>query len=128
MKKIYVCAAAIIKDKKVFVSKRSYGEFRGKREFPGGKIEEGETIFTCIKREILEELNARIVPENEIISINYKYPAFYLTLHLIKCTLISEKIELLEHEDGKFVSKNELDSLDFLPADLLILDELKKYL
>ena len=128
MKSIEVCSAIIVKDGSVFITQRGYGEFKDKWEFPGGKIEEGESPENCIKREIKEELDADIKVIKCLNTIEYTYPTFHLTMHNYICELKNSHLLLLEHEAAKFVHVADLDKIDFLPADLLILEDLKKYL
>lgn len=128
MKEIEVSAAIIIKDGKIFVTQRGYGDFKYMWEFPGGKLEKGEAPDECIVREIREELEADIEVVTFLNTIKYSYPTFNLTMHNFICRLKNNHISLLEHEAAKFVDISELDKVDFLPADLLILKELKEYL
>lgn len=128
MKVIEVSAAIIIKDNKIFVTKRGYGEFKGMWEFPGGKLEQGETGEDCIVREIKEELDADIVVDKYLSTIDYDYPNFHLRMHNYICYLKYDHIILKEHEDAKFVDIKELDSVDFLPADILVVNDLNKEL
>ncbi len=126
MKRIEVSAAIIIKNNKIFVTKRGYGEFKGMWEFPGGKLEAGETGEQAIVREIKEELDADIIVDKYLSTIDYDYPTFHLTMHNYICHLAAEHIVLKEHEDAKFVEMTEIDSVDFLPADILVVNDLKK--
>ena len=128
MKNIEVCAAIIIKDNKIFVTQRGYGFFKGQWEFPGGKIEEGESKEECLIREIKEELNANISIVQYLNTIEYDYPTFHLIMHNFICSLKDNHYDLIEHEAAKFVEVTLLDQVEFLPADILILDDLKKYL
>ena len=128
MKNIEVSSAIIIKDNKIFVTQRGYGDFKDKWEFPGGKLEKGESGEDCIVREIKEELDADIKVIKFLNTIEYTYPTFHLIMHNYICELKNNHIEILEHEAAKFISKEELDSIDFLPADLLIIEKLKEYL
>ncbi len=128
MKRIEVSSAIIIEDNKVFITQRGYGEFKDKWEFPGGKLEAGESGEQCIVREIKEELDADIDVIRFLNTIEYTYPAFHLIMHNYICKLKNSHISLLEHEAAKFIDKTDLDNVDFLPADLLILEDLKKYL
>lgn len=125
MKIIHVVAAIIIKDNKIFATQRGYGEFKDGWEFPGGKIEAGETPEEALKREIREELNTEISIDEFFINIEYDYPAFHLSMKCYLCHVLSGKLELLEHENAKWLSKNELDSVDWLPADAEIIEKLK---
>ena len=128
MRIIEVSSAIIIKDNKIFVTQRGYGEFKDKWEFPGGKLEKNETGQTCIVREIKEELDADIRVIKFLNTIEYTYPTFHLVMHNYICELKNSHMSLLEHEAAKFVNISDLDKIDFLPADLLILDDLKRYL
>lgn len=126
MKNIPVSAAIIMKDNKIFVTQRGYGEFKDWWEFPGGKIEEGETPEECLKREIKEELKADINIDKYLCTVEYDYPNFHLKMECFICSLIDGHLELVEAEDAKFITKDQLDNIDFLPADLLVVKELKK--
>ena len=126
MKTIEVSSAIIIRNNKVFVTQRGYGEFKDKWEFPGGKIERGESAEECILREIKEELDADIKIIRFLDKIEYSYPTFHLIMHNFLCELKNNHLTLREHEAAKFVDIIEIDEIDFLPADLLILDDLKK--
>lgn len=126
MKSIHVSAAIIMKDNKIFVTQRGYGEFKDWWEFPGGKIEEGETPEECLKREIKEELEADINIDKYLCTVEYDYPNFHLKMECFICSLIDGHLELVEAEDAKFITKDKLDNIDFLPADLLVVKELKK--
>lgn len=126
MKNIHVSAAIIMKDNKIFVTQRGYGEFKDWWEFPGGKIEEGETPEECLKREIKEELKADINIDKYLCTVEYDYPNFHLKMECFICSLIDGHLELVEAEDAKFITNDQLDSIDFLPADLLVVKELKK--
>lgn len=127
MKNIEVCAAIIIKDNRIFVTQRGYGFFKGQWEFPGGKIEEGESKEECLIREIKEELNANISITQYLNTIEYDYPTFHLIMHNFICSLKDNHYDLIEHDAAKFVEVTKLDQVEFLPADILILDDLKKY-
>lgn len=126
MKNIHLSAAIIMKDNKIFVTQRGYGEFKDWWEFPGGKIEEGETPEECLKREIKEELEADINIDKYLCTVEYDYPNFHLKMECFICSLIDGHLELVEAEDAKFITNDQLDSIDFLPADLLVVKELKK--
>ena len=126
MKNIHVSAAIIMKDNKIFVTQRGYGEFKDWWEFPGGKVEEGETPEECLKREIKEELKADINIDKYLCTVEYDYPNFHLKMECFICSLIDGHLELVEAEDAKFITKDQLDNIDFLPADLLVVKELKK--
>ena len=124
-KQIEVVAAVIIKNNKVFVAQRGYGDYKGGWEFPGGKIELGEEPQTALTREIKEELNVQIQVKELIKTIEYDYPNFHLTMHCFKCLLNNQKIELLEHQGSCWLTKEEINSINWLPADLEVLEEVK---
>ena len=126
MKKIEVCSAIIIKEKKIFITQRGYGEFKDKWEFPGGKIKENESGEECIIREIKEELDADIEVIKFLNTIKYTYPSFHLIMHNYICRLKSDHLSLLEHEAAAFIDVDKLERIDFLPADELILDDIRK--
>ena len=135
MKTVEVVAAVIKKNNKVLATQRGYGEFKGGWEFPGGKPIEGETLENALKREIREELNALIDVNDYICTVEYDYPNFHLTMHTYFCTLLGDKLELvyhdeerLEHEAMKWLTKNQLDSVDWLKADIEIVKKLKEIL
>lgn len=120
MKKINVVAAIIIKDNKIFVTQRGYGEFKDKWEFPGGKIEENETPTNALIREIKEELDASISVNEFLCDVEYDYETFHLSMKCFICSLNNLHLELLEHENAKWVKLEELDNIDFLPADIYV--------
>ena len=117
MKTIEVTAAIIIKDGKVFATQRGYGDWKGWWEFPGGKMEAGETPQEALIREIHEELDAEIEIGKLLDTVEWDYPAFHLTMHCFLCTLISESMHLNEHEDAAWLSAETLYSVKWLPAD-----------
>ena len=130
MKTIRVVAAVIQRkqngNKQIFATQRGYGEFKGGWEFPGGKIEVGETPQKALIREIREELDADIVVGNLIDTIEFDYPDFHLSMDCFWCELQSEHVVLNEHEDAKWLSKAQLDSVDWLPADVTLVDKIAK--
>ena len=117
MKTIEVTAAIIIQDGKVFATQRGYGDWKGWWEFPGGKMEPGETPQDALRREIQEELDAEIEIGGLLDTVEWDYPAFHLTMHCFLCTLISESMHLNEHEDAAWLSAETLYSVKWLPAD-----------
>ena len=127
VKSIRVSAAVIHRDGKIFATKRGYGEYKGKWEFPGGKREEGESGEEALYREIKEELDSKVKIEKLICTTDYDYPTFHLTMDAYLSTLIEGKLTLLEHEDAKWVSLDSIDNLDWLPADWSVIDEIKKH-
>jgi 8-oxo-dGTP diphosphatase len=124
MKEIHVAAAIIIKDNKIFCTQRGYGEFKDKWEFPGGKLEAGETSEQALIREIKEELNADIKVDEFLCTVDYTYPTFHLIMDCFICSLKHDHIELLEAENAKFLEKDKLNTVDFLPADIIVVDKL----
>ena len=118
MKRIEV-VAAIIHDSegRVFATQRGYGEWKDWWEFPGGKMEAGETPEGALRREIWEELETRIVVERLVKTVEWDYPQFHLTMHCYLCHVESGHLELKEHEAAKWLNKDELESVDWLPAD-----------
>lgn len=126
MKEIKVVAAIIQKENKILATKRGYGEFINMWEFPGGKIESGETKEQALVREIKEELNIEISVDKFAIDIEYQYPNFYLFMSCFMCSIKEGSIELLEHNDGKWITKEELNTLNWLPADIDAVNYLKE--
>ncbi|MDY5252194.1 MAG: (deoxy)nucleoside triphosphate pyrophosphohydrolase [Erysipelotrichaceae bacterium] len=125
MKVVNVVAAIIKKDEKIFATQRGYGNLKGGWEFPGGKIEKGETPQQALAREIMEELNITIVVEDFLTKIEYDYPTFHLSMECYFASIKSGSIELKEHSSAKWLSKQELDTVEWLPADITIIDLLK---
>lgn len=131
MKTIRVVAAVIKgKNKKgepiIFATQRGYGDFKGGWEFPGGKIEEGETPQEALKREIMEELNTEIKVGELIDTIEYDYPTFHLSMDCFWAEVVSGDLVLKEHEAARWLMKEELDSVEWLPADITLIEGLKK--
>jgi 8-oxo-dGTP diphosphatase len=118
MKTIEVVAAVIIKDGKVFATQRGYGQWKGWWEFPGGKIEPGECPQEALVREIREELDAEIEVGGLLETVEWDYPDFHLTMHCFICRLLSDSLHLNEHEDATWLTRETLDSVQGLPADL----------
>jgi hypothetical protein len=129
MKTIRVVAAVIVREKnnqkQIFATQRGYGELKGGWEFPGGKIEAGETSQDALIREINEELDARINVGELLDTIEYDYPAFHLSMDCFLCELATDHLELKEHEDAKWLTIEELNSVDWLPADVTLVDKIK---
>ncbi len=125
MKQIEVVAAVIRKGGRIFATQRGYGEFKDWWEFPGGKIENGETPSQALAREINEELDADISIGPLIRTVEWDYPAFHLTMHCFWCELISSELHLKEHEAARWLSKDEIDSVNWLPADEEIITAVK---
>ena len=128
MKTVYVVAAIIHNEDKIFATQRGYGEFKDGWEFPGGKVEEGETPEAALKREIEEELETEIEVEDYLTTIEYDYPQFHLSMACYWAKIIEGKPVLLEHEAAKWLTVDELDSVEWLPADLTIIDMIKEYM
>lgn len=124
MKTIEVVAAIIIKEGKVFATQRGYGDWKGWWEFPGGKIEPGEEPRAALVREIKEELDADISVSDLLETVEWDYPSFHLTMHCYICLLNSESMHLNEHEASAWLTKETLNSVQWLPADLALLDKI----
>ena len=122
---IEVVAAIICKDGSYFATQRGYGEFEGMWEFPGGKIEPGESREVALKREIQEELGLDIIIENLLCTTKYDYPSFHLTMHCYLCSVASGEIELREHKSARWLTAETLDSVEWLPADKEVIDKLR---
>ena len=125
MKQIEVVAAIISKKDKIFATQRGYGEWKDWWEFPGGKMEAGETPEKALKREIHEELSTEISVDEFLCTVEYDYPIFHLTMHCYLCSLLTETLHLNEHEAAKWLSINNLDSVKWLPADVKVLEVIK---
>ena len=128
MKTIRVVAAIIIHEDKVFATQRGYGEFKGGWEFPGGKIEEGESPQEALVREIQEELNVEIEVGELLDVVEYDYPNFHLSMDCFICKIKSGELVLNEHEAAKWLTKETLNSVEWLPADQGLIDKLYKYI
>lgn len=124
MKTIEVVAAIIVEEDKVLATQRGYGEFQGGWEFPGGKVELGETLESALKREIKEELDVGIEIDTYIDTVEYDYPYFHLTMHCYKCRMLNGLLKLKEHEAAKWVSQNELKEVDWLAADRIVVERM----
>lgn len=128
MKTINVVAAIINHNGYVFATQRGYGEFKDGWEFPGGKIEKDETGEQALVREIQEELATTIKPEYLLHTVEYDYPNFHLSMQCYISSLVSGKFELLEHENAKWLTKDNLYSVDWLPADLELIPLIEEIL
>lgn len=128
MKTINVVAAVIMKDGKVFATQRGYGEFKDGWEFPGGKVEAGESPEEALRREIREELEVEVNVGDLIDTIEYDYPAFHLSMKCYACTIAGGSPHLLEHEAARWLSADQLDSVAWLPADITLIPKIAELL
>ena len=128
MKSIRVAAAAIRKGDRIFATEKGYGNYKGWWEFPGGKIEAGETAREALVREIREELDTEIEVGDLIASVQYDYPEFHLDMDCFWCTVKSGNLTLKEALNARWLAKDELDSVKWLPADADVLKEILKAL
>ena len=128
MKTVNVVAAIIREDDRVFATQRGYGEQKDGWEFPGGKVEPGETPQEALKREIEEELETEIEVGEYLTTIEYDYPSFHLSMKCYWCRIIEGRPVLLEHEAARWLGKDALDSVDWLPADITIIDMIREKL
>ena len=128
MKTIKVVAAIIIHEGKVFATQRGYGEFKDKWEFTGGKVEENETLKDALVREIKEELDTEIEVGELLGTVEYDYSKFHLSMDCFICSIKSGNLVLKEHEAAKWLEKENLDSVDWLPADSGLIEKIRKYL
>lgn len=126
MKVIKVVAAVIMEDNKIFATQRGYGDFKGGWEFPGGKIDEGETPEEALMREIKEELDIEIEVKELLYTVEYDYPRFHLSMDCFVCSIKSGDLILKEHEAAQWLTKETLDSVEWLPADLKLIDKLRE--
>ena len=130
MKTMRVVAAVICdsfeKKQKIFATAKGYGEFKGRWEFPGGKVEPGETPQQALVREIREELATKIRVGNLITTIEYDYPAFHLSMDCFWCEVTEGNLKLLEAEDARWLTKEKLYSVSWLPADMTLVAEIEK--
>ena len=128
MKQIHVVAAIIKADNKIFATQRGYGEFQGMWEFPGGKIEANESKETALIREIKEELDVDIQVDDWITRLEYDYPNFHLSMDCFFASIISGEMVLKEHMAAKWLGGDELDAVEWLPADIILIEQLKRML
>ena len=124
MKTIKVVAALIVHEGRVFATRRGYGEWQGWWEFPGGKVEQGESPEDALVREIHEELDTLIKVENHVTTIEWDYPTFHLSMRCYLCSVVSGSLTLLEHEAAAWLDREHLRSVRWLPADEAILDKI----
>ena len=125
MKTIEVVAAIITHNDQIFATQRGYGEFKDGWEFPGGKMEPGETPQQALVREIQEELDTEIEVGELVETVEYDYPGFHLTMHCFLCTIRSGALVLKEHEAARWLTREELDDVDWLPADVKVVEKLR---
>lgn len=125
MKMIKVVAAIIKDDDRIFATQRGYGEFKDGWEFPGGKVEAGETPQKALKREIMEELETVISVGELIDTIEYDYPNFHLSMDCFWCKIVSGELVLKEAEDARWLTKDMLDSVEWLPADVALIEKIR---
>ena len=124
MKTIRVVAAIIEKDGKVFATQRGYGDYKDWWEFPGGKIEPDEAPEDALTREIREELKAKIKVGDLFYTVEYDYPKFHMIMQCFLCELISDEIELVEHEAARWLGKEDIRSVKWLPSDIEVVEKL----
>lgn len=128
MKTVKVVAAIIIKNNKIFSTQRGYGEFKGGWEFPGGKVEQNETNEMALVREIKEELDTTIEVKKYFDTVEHDYESFHLSMDCYICSIKEGALILKEHEAAKWLSSEELNSVNWLPADISLVDSLRNYL
>ena len=126
MKTIRVAAAVIREKEKIFATARGEGDLKGGWDFPGGKIEAGETPQEALKREIMEELETEISVGELIDTIEYDYPTFHLSMDCFWCEIISGKLVLKEAEAARWLEKADLDSVEWLPADVTLIEKIRE--
>ena len=124
MKTIEVVAAIIHQEGRILATQRRYGEYKGWWEFPGGKMEPGETEEQAIVREIREELNVGIRVERKVCTVEYDYPQFHLRMHCFWCSIAEGVLELKEHQSARWLKPTEWESVDWLPADVEVVSRL----
>ncbi len=125
MKVVNVVGAIIVRENTILATQRGYGDWEGWWEFPGGKVEEGETAEQALEREIAEELNASIEVGEHLCTAEYDYPAFHLSMKCYVCTFVDESFELLEHHAACWLTAEHIDEVKWLPADIQVIDAIK---
>ena len=128
MKTIEVVAAIIRKGDAIFATQRGYGEWKDYWEYPGGKVEPGESLEAALVREIREELDTEINVDKFLTTIEWDYPAFHLRMHCFMCSLLTEALHLNEHEDARWLTVDELHTVNWLPADYQLIPLIEKEL
>lgn len=126
MKTVKVVAAVIKDNDRIFATQRGYGDFKDGWEFPGGKIEQGESPQEALQREIREELDTVILVQDLIDTIEYDYPTFHLSMQCFWCQVVSGALSLKEHEAARWLKKDELYSVDWLPADIGLVEKIRQ--
>ncbi len=126
MKNIHVVAAVIEQDGKIFATQRGYGDYKDWWEFPGGKMEPGESPEEALAREIREELDTEISVGKLITSVEYDYPKFHMLMDCFMCNIVSGDLKLLEHEAARWLSADELWDVKWLPSDIRVIEEIEK--
>ena len=121
-----VVAAVIRDNNRIFATQRGYGDLKGGWEFPGGKIEKGETPQEALKREICEELDTEILVGELIDTIEFDYPTFHLSMDCFWCEVVKGDLVLKEHDAAKWLNKNTIDEVEWLPADVTLIDAIKE--
>lgn len=125
-KTIHVVAAIIRRGNEIFATQRGYGEYKDWWEFPGGKIEPGETAEEAVVREIKEELDTEVNVDKYITTVEYDYPGFYLIMDCFWCSIKEGHLTLLEHEAAKWLPLDNLRQVNWLPADVEVIDAIEK--
>ena len=123
-----VVAAIFIEDSKIFVAQRGYGKYKGYWEFPGGKVEPGETHQQALMREIKEEMSCDVSVGDLVVSTTHEYPEMTVNLYCYKCEMLNGNLSLNEHMDAKWLDGANLASVDWLPADIELIKELRNYI